>query len=111
MRQMLGALLADRFALKVHTETKKDPVYALVVAKGGPKLAQPTTTEQPFVTFGRKGSIEREAVSLLLTGHNSTMAQLAARLATVLKRPVFDQTGLKGNFDFQVEYAPRCYTG
>jgi uncharacterized protein (TIGR03435 family) len=105
MRQMLQSLLADRFGLKVHFEDRLDTIYALVVAKGGHKLKAPTLSEEPFVSFGRTGSTEQEAVSLLLRGRNATLAQLVARLTSQMKRPVLDETGLKGNFDFQVEYA------
>jgi uncharacterized protein (TIGR03435 family) len=105
MRQMLQTLLADRFQLKVHTEAKKESVYALVVAKGGPKLKTPTTTKEPFVSFGRVGSVDKAAVLSTLNGQNATIAQLVERLATVVKRKVLDQTDLKGNFDFQLEYA------
>lgn len=105
MRQMLQALLTGRFGLKVHAETRKESVYVLTVAKGGPKLKPPDTAEQPFVGFGRTGSPDREAVSQLLTGRNATVAMLASRLVDLLGRPVLEQTGLKGNFDFRVEYA------
>jgi uncharacterized protein (TIGR03435 family) len=118
MRQMLQTLLADRFQLKVHRETKQESVYALVVAKGGPQLKEPTTAKQPFVSFGATGSMGKEAATELVFGQNATMAQFVVRLATLLKRPVLDQTGIRGNFDFKVEYAavetqseklPRCH--
>lgn len=105
MRLMLQTLLADRFRLQVHTQTIKESVYALVVAKGGHKLKPPDTTQQPFVSFGRTGSPDREAASYVLTGQNVTMTLFAARLANVLYRPVLDQTGLSGSYDFKVEYA------
>jgi uncharacterized protein (TIGR03435 family) len=105
MRQMLQTLLADRFQLKMHAETKKEPVYALVVAKGGPKLKPPDTAKEPFVSLYRNGSPYEEAVSHAVRGQNATMAQLAAHLGPHFGRPVLDQTGLKGNFDFEVEYA------
>jgi uncharacterized protein (TIGR03435 family) len=96
MRKMLQTLLAERFQLKVHSETRKGSVLALVIAKGGPKLKAPTVTKQPFVIFGQ-GSI--------LIGQNATMAQLSERLRTILKRKVLDQTGLTAHFDFQLNYA------
>ncbi len=104
MRRMLQTLLAERFQLKVHTETRKEPVYVLTVAKGGAKLKPPDAAKQPFIHHGRTGSVEREAVSSTLTGQNSTMAMLAASLTSLLRRPVLEQTGLKGSFDFRVEY-------
>jgi uncharacterized protein (TIGR03435 family) len=105
MRQMLQTLLADRFQLKVHTETKKESVYALVVAKGGAKLKPPDTAKQPFVHFSRTGSVYQEAVSQLLIGQNATMAMLAARLVDLVGHSVLDRTGIAGGYDFQVEYA------
>jgi uncharacterized protein (TIGR03435 family) len=105
MRLMLQTLLADRFQLKVHMENNQEAVYALTVAKGGPKLKPPDETKQPFVSFGRTGAPGQEAVSNLLIGQNATMAQLVERLATILKRPVSDRTSLPGHFDFKIEYA------
>jgi uncharacterized protein (TIGR03435 family) len=96
MRMMLRTLLVDRFQLKVRPETRKESVFALAVAKGGPKLKEPTTTNQAFVKFGQ-GSI--------LFGENATMAQLSERLTRILNRKVLDQTGLTGHFDFQLNYA------
>lgn len=97
MRQMLQTLLAERFQLKVHTETRKEPVYALVVAKGGPKLKPPaSTTAQPFVSFLPHG----------LSGQNATIDQLVERMARILRRPVLNQTGVQGNFDFLIDYPP-----
>jgi len=106
MRQMLQTLLAERFGLKVHRETKSESVYALVVAKGGPKLKPPKdTTKQPFVGFGRTGPVTAEALSQTFTGQNATMDQLAYRLAQHLGRPVTNKTGIEGNFDFRIEYS------
>jgi uncharacterized protein (TIGR03435 family) len=105
MRQMLQTLLADRFHLKMHTETKKESVYALVVAKGGPKLKPPDTAKEPFVGLFQKRSPYDKSISHAVRGQNATMAQLAAYLGPSMGRPVLDQTGLKGNFDFEVEYA------
>jgi uncharacterized protein (TIGR03435 family) len=104
VRQMLQTLLADRFQLKMHAETKKDSVNALVVAKGCPKLKPPDTAKEPFVSLHRNGSPLGEAISHAIRGQNATMTQLAAHLGPHFGRPVLDQTGLKGNFDFEAEY-------
>lgn len=97
MRQMLQTLLAERFQLRVHTETRKESIYALVVAKGGPKLKPPaSTTVQPFVSFLPHG----------LSGKNATMDQLVERLARILGRTVLNRTGIRGNFDFLIDYPP-----
>jgi uncharacterized protein (TIGR03435 family) len=72
-------------------------VYALVTAKGGPKLAPPkSTTVQPFVSFLPHG----------LSGQNASMDQLVERLASILKRPVSNHTGVEGHFDFLIDYPP-----
>jgi uncharacterized protein (TIGR03435 family) len=93
---MLQTLLAERFHLRVHTETSKE-LYALVVAKGGPKLKPPaSTTVQPFVSFLPHG----------LSGKNATMDQLVERLARILGRTVLNRTGVQGNFDFLIDYPP-----
>jgi uncharacterized protein (TIGR03435 family) len=97
MRQMMQTLLAERFQLKVHTETRRERVYALVTAKGGPKLALPkSTTVQPFVSYLPHG----------LSGQNATMDQLVERLASILKRPVSNRTAIEGHFDFLIDYPP-----
>ena len=106
MRLMLQAVLAERFQLKVHRESKSESVYALVVIKGGPKLNPPKdTTKQPFVSSGRTGPITAAAVSQTFLGTNATMDQLVERLAQHLRRPVLNKTGIHGNFDFFIEYA------
>jgi uncharacterized protein (TIGR03435 family) len=106
MRQMLQTLLADRFGLKVHRETKTESVYALVVAKGGPKLKPPKDpTHEPFVSTGRTGPLTAEALSQTYLGENATMDQFAYRLAQHLRRPVMNKTGIEGHFDFLIEYS------
>jgi len=106
MRLMLQTLLANRFGLKIHRETKTESVYALVVAKGGPKLKPPKdSTRAPFVGFGRTGPVTAEALSQTFSGQNATMDLLAYRLSQHLRRPVTNKTGIEGNFDFLIEYS------
>jgi uncharacterized protein (TIGR03435 family) len=95
MRRMLQTLLAERFQLKLHREPKKEAIYALVVARGGPRLSEPKdTAQQPFVVFLPHG----------LRGQNATMDLLVDRLATILGRPVLNRTGVRGTFDFLIDY-------
>ena len=95
MRRMLQTLLADRFQLQVHPETRRESVYALVAAKGGTRLQPPQSTDaQPFVSYLPHG----------LRGQNATIDQLAQRLAVLLKRPVANRTGIDGHFDFLIDY-------
>jgi bla regulator protein blaR1 len=98
-RLRLQALLEDRFQLRFHRETKELPVYALVVAKGGPKLTpsqQKAGNRRPMMRMGR-GRIESEGVA---------MAQLADMLSMEQGRKVIDRTGLTGNYDIKLEYTP-----
>ena len=99
---MLRTLLADRFRLTVHEETKEGPVFALVLGGEGPKLTGAKDKNAfPVVAYGRTGIPERPD---FLQGINASMERFAVRLAAFLDRPVLDQTGLKGTFDFRFEY-------
>ncbi|HTS48220.1 MAG TPA: TIGR03435 family protein [Bryobacteraceae bacterium] len=96
---MLQALLLDRLQLKVRRETKEMPVYALAVAKGGSKLTPhsgdpPKPEDRMRVGFG---SMQFQASGLGL---------LAYQLSLQLGRTVIDKTGLTGQYDFRLEWAP-----
>ena len=94
--ERLRSLLADRFGLTVHSETREQPVYSLVVAKGGPKLKEPADKSQNFIRGGR-GSIIGQSVVLRL---------LVMNLSNQLDRPVIDKTGLTGSYDFELKWTP-----
>jgi len=100
---MLRSLLADRFKLVVHREMRDQPIYGLVVAKGGPKL-KPSTADNFSARFVN-GRFEIQ---------HSSMERLATWLydpqgrgrPTVADRPVLDRTGLPGFFDFILDWTP-----
>ncbi|SPE40919.1 conserved hypothetical protein [Candidatus Sulfopaludibacter sp. SbA3] len=98
LRKKLQTLLAERFQLKAHRETKELPVFALAVGKNGPKL----TAAEPVAgsNSGTRGECGR------VTGMNATMANLTFFLSRQLGRPVVDQTGLSGTYDFQLTWTP-----
>jgi len=96
-RAMLRALLADRFQLKVHGETREMPVYGLVLAKNGPKLAAVADPAKP-------PGLRQGPGSLRFT--KSTIAMLARQLGLQLGRNVIDKTGLAGVYDFALEWTP-----
>jgi uncharacterized protein (TIGR03435 family) len=100
MRERLRALLAERFQLRIHRESKEQSVYALVVAKGGPKL-QESQTKEGTATHGmlRMGRGEFAGQGVQLEG-------LTMILSRELGRTVVDRTGLKGNFDFKLTWTP-----
>jgi len=100
---MLRKLLADRFNLTFHREQKELPVYALAVARNGPKLKESTALpDEP------PGLINRIFPGrVLLPARNATMAQFASMMQrAVLDRPVLDKTGLSGKYDFDLEWTP-----
>jgi uncharacterized protein (TIGR03435 family) len=91
---MLQTLLAERFKLVVHHETKEMPVYALTVSRNGPKLKE--ATDQGATQIGPDGDeMVFERVS---------MAQLAGTVSRSLDRPVIDETGLKGLYNFRLAW-------
>jgi uncharacterized protein (TIGR03435 family) len=92
--QMIQALLADRFQLSVHRETRQLPIYALVVGKTGPKLQAADSSAEASRTL---------KMGQLITP-KMDMTTLANLLTYDLKRPVRDQTGLKGDFAFTLEW-------
>ncbi len=98
LRLMLQALLADRFRLKVHLETKERPVYGLVVGKNGPKLKESTANEYSQTASGNR--------TAHMTFAKATMEQLASILSYSAGRPVFDNTGLRAFYDFTLNWTP-----
>lgn len=103
MLAKLRALLADRFQLKIHQETKEMPVYALVVAKNGPKIVKKADN----LSWESQMSVRRNAEGKTeVTGKVIPLERLAHQLAGQVGRPVNDKTGLKGAYDFKVTFAP-----
>jgi uncharacterized protein (TIGR03435 family) len=127
MRLMMQSLLADRFQMKVHHETREVSVFALVLVKPGqtgPNL-QPHPVDDPEclktqlpksvagaypVACGAGASIApRIEGDMATAGYNVSMEWVANALggtANIVDRPVVDRTGLTGNYDFKVEFAP-----
>jgi uncharacterized protein (TIGR03435 family) len=99
---MIRKLLADRFKLTFHHDKKELSAYLLTVAKDGQKLT-PTQRPGPQPGIGfRPGT-----GGLTLMVMNATMADFTGFLQVlVLDRPVVDETGLNGNFDFQCTFTP-----
>jgi bla regulator protein BlaR1 len=95
-RQMLQSLLADRFSLAIHRQTRDEPVYHLLLARGGAKLKPSSENLAPRLGNGR-GRIGGTAAN---TG------MLARMLSGRLGRPVIDKTGLNGNYDFALRWNP-----
>jgi bla regulator protein blaR1 len=98
VRLMTQSLLAERFKLSVHRETKQGSVYELVVAKGGPKLKQ-----------AKGGWFTSQGLRLghgQVTGTAARISLLANRLSQEVGRPVLDRTGLPAAYDFSLKWTP-----
>jgi uncharacterized protein (TIGR03435 family) len=100
---MLRGLLAERFKLSFHREQREFSIYALGLAKGGPKLKASTAapdTPPAVISTVYPGRI-------LLPARNVTMGDLTSMMQrAMLDRPVVDRTGLTGRYDFDLEWAP-----
>ena len=101
LRLMLQDLLADRFKLRFHRETRELPVYALSVDKGGPKLKarEAQTAGEPSIDQATEGMLH-----IKLSAKAVAMDYFAFRLSQLLDRPVIDLTKLKGGYDFELAY-------
>jgi uncharacterized protein (TIGR03435 family) len=121
---MLQNLLADRLGLKVHWATQQIDMYALVVAKGGPKLkVAAADSAQASDDGSQNGNPDRVGQNgfpippagngpwrgatpggkIGLRGHNGTMAELAGAIGTqTLDAPLTDATGLTGRYDYTI---------
>jgi uncharacterized protein (TIGR03435 family) len=125
--EMMQALLAERFKVKLHRDSKEFPVYALMMAKSGVKMkeslnAPPSAEELTKTPISVSASGGREGTTVDL-GHGSyftignnklearklQMAALADMLARFVDRPVVDMTELKGNYDFSIEFSPEDF--
>jgi uncharacterized protein (TIGR03435 family) len=118
---MWQTLLADRFKLRLHRETRELPIYDLTVAKSGSKL--PAAKEAGCVSFPPgtppryvPGKVDCGYVSgpfsgyepglLHIKGSKVQIADLIRELTSVLDRPVLDKTAFTGEFDLDLSFTP-----
>ncbi len=112
-QQMLQALLAERFNLRIHRETKELPVYSLIFAKSGSKLQVTKTVDPnpkaPGPPASRGGPSIRSSSNgngpVTVTALHCSTADLASFLTSRVARPVLDKTGLTGRYDFTLQFA------
>jgi uncharacterized protein (TIGR03435 family) len=102
---MLQPVLADRFQVKVHTETKVLPVYELVVSKGGVKFAATSAADKDkrWHEVSAHGSSVHNGH---LVAHQVPLSRLVDVIAGQMHRGVIDKTGLSGEFDLQLDWTP-----
>jgi len=100
LKQLLQNLLADRFQLKAHWETREASVYVLMLDKDGRKIKESPDAQAPGVNT-RKGPD-----GAVMNGTREPVSILAGNLADQLGRIVVDKTGLRGAYDWTLEWAP-----
>lgn len=107
-QHMLQALLADRFHLQVHWENRQVPTYNLVISKPGLLKETTATSPEAVGNNGKKTSPLYQRGSSMagfeLVAHGTTMAIFCDMLKGQFGRPVVDQTGLTGKYDFVLPY-------
>ena len=95
VRERLRSLLSDRFGLRVHVEERDQTILALRIAKGGPRLAEAAANT------GRVSTIDGR-----IQGFGAPISMLAAQLSIATGLIVEDETGLRGRYDFVLDWAP-----
>ena len=98
LHRMLTSMLADRFKLKIHTETRALSGYALLVAKNGPKLG-PGNSDDP-----KESGLDGRPGRIIAT--NMSLASLAGVISLNLGQPVVDETGVTGRFIYTLVWTP-----
>jgi uncharacterized protein (TIGR03435 family) len=107
---LLKVLLADRFKLKLHNETKTLTLYELVISKGGSRLKPGTEMapdkDAPKTPDAKKlGGMMRMGPGFF-SGQNLTTAAIANQLSNILHYTVSDKTGLTGSYDLELKWTP-----
>jgi uncharacterized protein (TIGR03435 family) len=95
--EMIQTMLADRFKLTLHKESKVLPIYAMVVAKGGPKLKEVEGEGSLRVMMSPKGR--------QMSGR-ATLSRLSDTLSNIMDRPVIDETELKAVYEIELTWSP-----
>jgi uncharacterized protein (TIGR03435 family) len=94
LKLMMQAMLADRFKLSFHRQNKELTAYAMTVAKGGAKLKESAAGTKPYRENSAIGTVARAM----------TMKEWADFVSGPLRMPVVDITGLKGRYDFSLDF-------
>jgi uncharacterized protein (TIGR03435 family) len=102
LQGLMRKIVAERFGTQLHHEQREMPVFALTVAKGGHKMKVNTSDPDGWMIKNDSSSRNRHMEDL----KNASMKDLTLILQFHVTRPVVDQTGLKGKYDFRLEWTP-----
>jgi len=105
LERMLQVLLADRFHLVVHREAKNVSGYALTSSKEGSKLSPSKPDDKRAMGMRRETGPNGEVFDKMI-GTKVEMRDLAFLLLMTTRRPVIDRTGVSGEYDFDLDFAP-----
>ena len=100
LQAMMQKILVERFELKLHREQRVMSVFALTVAKGGPKMTPDASDPNGWINQQNSAANGRDIENL----KNASMPDLAQILQFRVNRPVVDQAGLKGRYDFKLQW-------
>lgn len=106
MKLMVRALLAERFQLKVHRESREMSVIVLAIGKNPPKLFPPKEDEKHGLQVQPQTGGEEKVNSYHVVATRFSLTQLLQTFARQLDRVIVDQTGLHGDFDFTLDLTP-----
>jgi uncharacterized protein (TIGR03435 family) len=100
LQSLVRKILAERFGLKMHIEKRETGVYAITVAKGGPKLEKSAGDPNGLMSEDDHDNGGQRMVHMT----NATMGELALLMKFMMERPVVDQTGLTERYDFRLTW-------
>lgn len=106
MKQMTRALLADRFGLRVHLESKEMQAYVISVGKSAPKLFPPQEGETHNMRFTMTPGPDQKAGTFHIVATRFSLSQLADVFARRLDRVIVNRTGMNGEYDFTLDLTP-----
>jgi len=107
-RNAIRVMLAERFGLKTHLETRNTSIYNLVVVKGGIKMQvvppPPADGEAPPPSRPADVRAHGSQHGLEFVGSNASMRAIAGALSSMVEAPVIDQTGLTGTYNYTLQF-------
>lgn len=106
MRTMVQTLLAERFKLQMHRETKKMVAYVIAKGKGEPRLYAPKEGEAHSMQMAPVMGPDQKVAAYRITATRYSLAQLTDTFARQIDRVIVNETGMNGEYDFTLEITP-----